>query len=406
VRGTAALLALAVALGSLPLLPQPARAQSLGLGLTGQDNGKPIDIEADDGIEWQQNNRVYIARGNARATRGQTTIFADTLMAFYRPLCSPEAIAAAAKRATMQAQDAAEAETKHRAAVAAAKAAGKPPPPPLPEPVKPAAAPTCPDPAAAPTQAATADSAKPAAAANAKPAASDPAKSAAGGDPVSGGSTEIYRVEGEGNVRIATETQTVYGDHAVYDVDQALLVMTGKHLKLETPRDTVTARDDLEWYDGKQLAVARGDAVAIREGKRLAGDVLTAEVDKDDKGSSHISRIDAQGNVLVSSLEQIARGDSGIYNVDTGIATLAGRVTLTKGDNELRGQYGVVDLNNNVNRLLSTPPSAKLTEGSSTPRVAGILMPRPKPTPPATPDATKPESTATAPDKAAPAAPQ
>ena len=394
------LLALALALGSLPLHAPPAAAQNLGLGA--QDNGKPVDIEADDGIEWQQNNRVYIARGNARATRGQSTIFADTLMAFYRPVCSPEAIAAAAKRQAAQAAQAAADAQKAAAAPApgskpGAKAAATPA-------SKPAAAPpTCPDPAAA-------AAAKPAAAGSgdAKAAAAPgDTKAAASADPVNGGSTEIYRMEADGNVRIATETQTVYGDHAIYDLDQSLLVVTGKHLKLETPRDTVTARDDLEWYDDKQLAVARGDAVAVREGKRLAGDVLTAIVDKDQNGSSHISRIDAQGNVLVSSLEQIARGDAGIYNVDTGIATLTGRVTLTKGGNELRGQYGVVDLNNNISRLLNAPPSAKLTEGS-TPRVAGILMPRPKPPPPpATPDAAKaPESTARAPAAGAqPAAP-
>jgi lipopolysaccharide export system protein LptA len=108
--------------------------------------------------------------------------------------------------------------------------------------------------------------------------------------------------------------------------------------------------------------------------------VLTAEVVKDQNDSSHISRIDAQGNVLVSSQDQIARGDTGVYNLDTGIATLAGRVTLTRADNELRGQYAVVDLNNNVSRLLSAPPSAKLTEGRP-PRVHGLLVPRPKPQP-------------------------
>lgn len=392
-RGAAAL-ALALALGSVLPPPQAARAQNSGLGLSAQDNGKPIDIEADDGIEWQQNNRVYIARGNARATRGQTTLFADTMMAFYRPVCSPEAIAAAAKRQAAQASAAAEAQSAAATPAAAENKSAAAPAKPAPAAPanKPIAERNCPDPAAAPAP-------THAAAGEAKPPASDPA---------GGGATEIYRVEADGNVRIATETQTVYGDHAVYDVDRSLLVVTGKHLKLETPRDTVTARDDLEWYDDKQLAVARGDAVAIREGKRLAGDVLTATVEKDEKGSSHISRIDAQGNVLVSSLEQIARGDSGVYNIDTGIATLTGRVTLTKGDNELRGQYGVVDLNNNVNRLLSAPPSAKLTEGHA-PRVAGILMPRAKPTPPATPKqgAEKtPESTATATDKAAPAAAQ
>lgn len=334
--------------------PPPARAQSFGLGFNSGDSDKPIDIQADDGIEWQQNNRVYIARGNARATRGQTTVFGDTLMAFYRPICSPEAQAAAAKRAAARA--------------AAAAAAGQP---------APAAAqttanqPSCPDAATTPKGAAAP-----------KDAAGAPKQQAS--DPTGGNSTEIYRLEADGHVRIATETQTVYGDHAVYDVDRALLVVTGKHLKLETPRDTLTARDDLEWYDDRQLAVARGDAVDLRDGKKIAGDVLTAEVEKDQKGASHISRIDALGNVLVSSLDQIARGDAGVYNLDTGIATLTGRVTLTRGDNELRGRYGVVDLNKNVSRLLSAPPSTKLTEGPKE-RVAGLLVPRPKPTPPAKP---------------------
>jgi lipopolysaccharide export system protein LptA len=331
----AAALLLALAAGTLA--PGGAAAQNFGLGLSAQDNGRPVDIQADDGIEWQQNNRLYIARGNARATRGQATVFADTLMAFYRPVCGPEAREAEKKKA------AAHKDAPPGKAPAASKA-------------------PCPD---APP-----------------PPAGDKRKDGSTNDPTGGNSTEIYRMEAEGNVRIATETQTVYGDHAVDDVDRGLLVVTGQHLKLETQHDTVTARDTLEWYDDTQLAVARGDAVAVREGKRLRGDVLTSEVVKDQNGSSHISRIDAQGNVLVSSLDQIARGDTGVYNVDTGIATLSGRVTLTKGDNVLRGQYGVIDLNKNISHLLAGPPDAKTTAVRPTP-VVGTLTPPPKPAPPA-----------------------
>jgi lipopolysaccharide export system protein LptA len=309
VRRTAQGALLALAAGMV-LAVTPAQSQNFGLGLATQDNNKPITIEADQGIEWQQNNRVYIARGHAKATRGQATVFGDVLVAYYRPIGHP--------------------------------GAGTSAPPP---------------------------------AHNA---------SAGSSDPIGGNSTEIYRLEATGNVRIATETQTVYGDHAVYDVDRTLLVVTGKKLRLETPRDTLTARDSLEWYDDKQLAVARGDAVAIREGKRLKADVLTATVTRLPNESSHISRVDAQGNVLVSSQDQIARGDAGVYNVDTGIATLTGRVTLTRADNELRGQYAVVDLNNNVSRILSAPPSAQLTQGKPA-RVQGLLIPRQKPTAPTAP---------------------
>jgi lipopolysaccharide export system protein LptA len=306
-------LLLVFAAGFVLFAPKPVWAQNFGLGASPGDSGKPINIEAEQGIEWQQNNHVYIARGHARATRGQTTIFADTLMAFYRP-AGGQAAARAKNPPTHN-----ESTSKE--------------------------------------------------------------KSGSSSDPLGGDATEIYRFEADGNVRIVTETQTVYGDHAIYDVDKTVLLMTGRHLKLETPRDTVTARDSLEWYDNKQLAVARGDAVAVSAGKRLRGDVMMAEVVKSANEASHVSRIDAHGNVLVSSQDQIARGDAGVYDVDTGIATLRGRVTLTRANNELRGQYAVVDLNNNVSRLLSAPPDTHTT--TERPRVHGLLVPRQQPGAPA-----------------------
>jgi lipopolysaccharide export system protein LptA len=189
-----------------------------------------------------------------------------------------------------------------------------------------------------------------------------------------GGGTEIYRVVAEGNVRIATDTQTVYGDRAIYDLDQALAYVTGRDLRLVTPQDVVTARDSLEWYDQRQLAVARGDAVATREQKKVRADVLTAQVVKPAEGPSRISRVDAHGNVLVSTAAEIARGAAGVYNADTGIATLSGGVTITRGDNEMRGQYGVVDLNNNVSRLLAGPPGAPNAS-----KVEGLFVPNNKP---------------------------
>ena len=96
-----------------------------------------------------------------------------------------------------------------------------------------------------------------------------------------GSETEIYRLNADGHVTIKGETQTVVGDQAVWDVDQQMGIVTGKALKLTTTTDVVTARDSLEWYDQKQIAVARGDAVAVRENvKRVRADVLTAHMTK------------------------------------------------------------------------------------------------------------------------------
>jgi lipopolysaccharide export system protein LptA len=252
----------------LVLLSPSAFAQ--GLGLLSPNDGRALDIEADDGIEWRQNEHVYVARRNARATRGRATLYGDTLTAHYRPVPQGQR---------------------------------------------------------------------------------KPADSGSLGD-----STEIYRIEADGNVRLTSETQTVYGDHGVYEMDSATAVFTGEHLRLVTQRDTVTARDSLEWYDNKLIGIARGQAVSVRETKQLAADILIAHVVKPTEGPSRIDRIDAQDHVVVTTPTETARGASGVYNVDTGIVTLVKDVTITREDNVLKGQYGAVNLNTNISRLLSAPP--------------------------------------------------
>jgi lipopolysaccharide export system protein LptA len=280
------------ALVAMLALPAASHAQSAALGGAGADNTKPVAIEAENGIEWQQNNHVYIARGHATATRGEDKVTADMLSAYYRAT-----------------------DPAHR-----------------------------------------------------------PAGKSADGDPLSAGSTQIYRLEAQGHVIFANPSETMTGDHGVYDVDSAVLVMTGKGLKIVTQRDTITARDSIEWYDQTQLGVARGNAVVLRGDRRVRGDVLTARVEKQANGQSRVSRIDASGNVLVSSPGQVARADAGVYNLDTGIATLTGHVRLTRGENELRGRYAVVDLNTNVSRLLSAPPGPQVAGRGG--RVEGLIVPR------------------------------
>jgi len=311
----AAACAALAALGTLALGCPLARAQN-GAGAPGLagsalgSGNQPIHIEAEHGIEWQQSNHLYIARGHASASRGQSSVHADTLYAYYRQT---------AGRGTPGAESALRGE---------------------------------------------------------KPAGSD--KPAAGANVLmSDSSTEIYRLEAVGNVRFVNATQTAYGGHAVYDVDQAVMVLTGKNLRIETPNETVTARDSLEWYDQKQIAVARGDAIAVKEGRSIRGDTLVAEVELPDNQPARLHRVDAYGNVIVVSADQIAQGDQGVYNLDTGIATLMGRVSVTKGDNELRGQYAVVDTNNNVSRILAAPPDTASASGR--PRVEGLLVPNRKP---------------------------
>jgi lipopolysaccharide export system protein LptA len=325
-------LVLGLALVLSSWLCRPGMAQGLN-PLTAGSDSQPITITADNGIEWDQNRQVYVARGNAVAIRGTSEVHADVLTAHYRPTKS--------------------------------KSQGE-------------------------------------------------------------GGNEVYRLDADGHVVIKGPNRTVVGDQAVYDVDQQIGIVTGRNLKLTTPTDVVTARDSLEWYDQQQIAVARGDAIAIRGDRRIRADILTAHFIKEknasgpapasatpgagkptaeparvkaavrtagappakpgqaaasgkpaagngpfdsDAGNSRISRVDAQGHVVVVTATDIGRGDYGVYNALTEIVTLLGNVVITRGRDAITGQYAVVDLNTNVSRIMTV--AAK--PGAPPPRVEGLF---------------------------------
>lgn len=62
------------------LLLSPAQALDMG----GSESSGPVEVVADNGIEWIQSENRFIARGNAVATRGDVAVRADVLSANYR----------------------------------------------------------------------------------------------------------------------------------------------------------------------------------------------------------------------------------------------------------------------------------------------------------------------------------
>lgn len=261
----------AALLGAL-LAAWPAARSATAQGFDlGGDPDQPVEINADEGIEWHRDDEKYVARGNATAARGGVKVRANTLTAFYRP--------------------------------------------------------------------------------------------------VEGGGTDIYRIDAVGGVVITSADTKAVGDNGVYDVANGVLVLKGRGLKMSSSAYTVTARDSLEYWDAQQMAVARGDAAVASEDKNLKGDIVTAYF-YDDKtprpanaaekeGQGEIRRMEAFQNVEIISPGQVARGNKGVYDVESGIATLFGSVKITRGDNQLNGEYGEVDLNSGVSRMLAGPPGVE-----------------------------------------------
>jgi lipopolysaccharide export system protein LptA len=298
-----------------------ARAQGIDMS-----KGGPVEVTSDDGMEWHQAEQVILAKGNAKAVRGDVTVTADTLIAHYR------------------------------------RKAGTPDAP-------------APKPGAAP---------------------------AVGGAPDTG-NNEIYRLEAEGHVHIYTPTDQAFGDHAVYDIDQAVLVLTGKNLHIITPQQTMTARDTMEYWSQKHMAVGRGDAVVItNDGRRVQADVLVGYTADDSappggkppvqtvaatppakpakpgsdplaNSGGKLQRVDAFGHVEVRTATEIMRGDKGVYIPDTGIARLVGNVRLTRGQNQLNGDEGVTNLKTGISSV--TRNTNRRVEGLVVPNDASAAAP-------------------------------
>ena len=332
---------LAMLLAMFPLGRAGTMAQQIDLA-----HGGPIDITASEGLEWHQNEQRIVARGNARAVRGGVTVTAEQLIAHYRK---------------KGAQPGATPTAKTPAATPAATPTGT-------------------------TQAGTTPKGTPPSATRATKTEQRPGLP--GGD--DNGADEIYRVEAIGNVHIFTATDQAWGARAIYDMDQSVMLMTGRNLNLTTPTQVLTARDSMEYWTQKRMAVARGDAVVVtNEAKRLAADTVVAYTKEDAAtgrraaapaenpaggkaaadnplgGSGKLQRAEGFGHVSIRTPTETVTGDRGIYVADTGMARIGGNVRITRGQNQLNGSDAEVNMNTGVSRLLA---------GESG-RVTGLVVP-------------------------------
>ena len=253
------------------LLTAPAHPQTLSQ--EGDRTSPPIEVEAENGIEWRRDKEVVLARGNARAVRGDTEVRADVLSAHYRE------------------QD--------------------------------------------------------------------------------NGNTEIWRLEADGNVRITSPTETAYGEKGIYDVDAGVLQLSGgDDLRLVSEDTVVRADRHLEFWPKKQILYARGKASAVQGTNRLDAETLTAFFAKSAEGKTELVRIEASENVRVTTPDETVRSDEGVYNVETGIATLTGSVKITRGRNQLNGCRGEVDMNKGVSKIFGCKQGSP-----GAPRVRGLIHP-------------------------------
>lgn len=278
------LLVLAGLLGAVPAQAKHAPAPSAAA----PEPPRQIEITADQSLEWYQDQGIYVARGNAKAVRGDTTVTADLLTAHQRE------------------------KNKTTAAPKSSKADD---------------------------------------------------------------SGDIDKMTAEGNVVITKPNTRITGQHAIDDVNQHITVVTGDNLRYETDKQVVTARDSLEYWENKKLAVARGNAIAVKGDRHVEGDILTAEFRAQPNGQDGLYKMTALNNVTVITKNDVTRGDKAVYDAAADVAIITGHVRITRADGtQLTGDVAESDFAANQSRLLNDGTGrvrallpAKATPAKSTP---------------------------------------
>lgn len=167
------------------------------------------------------------------------------------------------------------------------------------------------------------------------------------------GSSEVWRLTAEGGVKVTGKTQTATGQTAEYDIDTKKAILRGDNLKFTTATDTVTATDSLEYWENENRAIAKGHALAVREGRQVKADELISQFKKSAKGDLEADTMTANGNVHITSAKDVVICDQAVYHVTPNTATLTGNVFITQGSNQLKGDKVEANFKTGTSKIMN-----------------------------------------------------
>jgi lipopolysaccharide export system protein LptA len=186
-----------------------------------------------------------------------------------------------------------------------------------------------------------------------------------------GGGSEIWQIDADGHVRLQQPGRTVTGGHAIYNLDARILKVTGGGVGVDTGKEKLTADDSLEYQDGPQIAIARGNATVVQTDRRVRADTMTGHFQRQTDGKLTLMRMEADGHVEVKTPDTYATSNKGDYDLTADIMTLSGNVKVTNAGNQFNGEYAEVNVKTGVSRLLGNP--------SGTGKVKSLIMPSSQP---------------------------
>jgi len=226
---------------------------------------EPIEIYADNGIEWHKNEKKYIAIGNAKVISGSLTLESRIIEAFYEENSNSE--------------------------------------------------------------------------------------------------MDIKKVIAFKDVKISDEKIRITGGKtAEYNIKKDYFQIVGNKIILTSESNILNAKKKMEYWRSKNVAVATGDAVAIKKDEfEIKGEKLVWHLEKIGD-ETKVKKIMGFENVSIQTNNEVAFSDKALYNKKKEICKLFGNVRLQKGDSFLLGEYAEVDLKSGISKLMPAPKKSNFAE--------------------------------------------
>jgi len=126
--------------------------------------------------------------------------------------------------------------------------------------------------------------------------------------------------------------------------------------------------DDLEVFDQENRVVYSGDVNAVRGEARLRADRIEVFFQpREGAGFGEVTRMVATGNVFYVTPSEVARANSGTYDLDDNTIMMTGQVVLTQGCNVSTGERLTANLDTGVSELAGS--------GETGDRVRSVFFP-------------------------------
>lgn len=146
----------------------------------------------------------------------------------------------------------------------------------------------------------------------------------------------------------------------------------------DTSKPVEITADSLEVLQEESKAIFTGDVQAKQGDLDIRAEKMTVYYKKDGKeqknDANKISKVEIDKNVFISTPGETAKGNKGIYDVDAGMITLEGDVTLTSLKNIVKGQKLVYNLKTGQSKIISNSSDSK-NAGGKKERVRGVFVP-------------------------------